>query len=112
MSKKIISSFNISDSDDADTTKTSFEEILSSIEAQEIPSRYIDEVIIHYQDGSSDIVDTDQLPTILSVGKELLKNQIDNETGRTMKNIQVMLNIALLECEINIEVEKLLGKLC
>jgi len=94
-----------------DFTKTSvFDKIMKEIDHLEIPSKYIDQVVIQYKDGTfSEIKGSDMSGSAFIEKSMWDKIEGDNQK---IKDIRAFINVEKLECDVNKLVEDYLGKYC
>ena len=111
MAKKTTTSFNVDNSTDRITKPSVFDRIVKEIDANEIPSKYIDQIRVQYHDGN--VVElkgkelTHPIPVNTDASWEIMENEF-----KKMKEVKIFISTDQLETDINILVEKYLGKLC
>lgn len=111
MSKKTTTSFNIDNAISRIAKPSIFDRIIKEVETKEIPARYIDHILVQYYDGNIVELSGDELTHPIPVNRDTKWEQLE-ESFKKMRDVKVFLNTAVLEKDINIEVEKILGKLC
>lgn len=111
MSKKSTTSFNIDKAISRIAKPSVFDRIVKEIDAKEIPTKYIEQILVQYYDGN--IVElkggdlTHPIPVNKSASWEMME-----ESFKKMRDVKIFLNTAILEEDVNIMVEEYLGKYC
>lgn len=111
MAKKTITSFNIEQSSGKPVRPSVFDQILKEVDAQEIPARYVQQILVQYHDGSTVELSGKDLEHPLPVNRNGSRDEIV-EHFKKMKDIKILIDTNILEQDINAEVEKYLGKFC
>ncbi len=88
-----------------------FDRIVKEIDTKEIPPRYVDTVIIQYQDGTVTEIPGSELKKPISMNKPAGWDKLDGNLKK-MRDVRVLINITQLEKDINAMVETILGKYC
>ena len=92
-------------------TPSIFDRIVREVDANEIPIEYIEQIVVHYMDG-----------TVIELGSEEITNPVPlnraadwnnmSESFKKMKDVKVYVNTEKLESDINVKVEEYLGGKC
>jgi hypothetical protein len=108
MAKKLVS-FD-TDSDIGKKTKPSvFDRIVREIDATQIPPRYVQTVVVQYQDGSVVELEGHELNQSIPTGRNADKIE---GIFKKMKDIKVYLDTETLEEDVNEMLELLMGRYC
>lgn len=110
MSKKM-TSFNIDNAVSRISKPSVFDRIVKEIDAKEIPTRFIDSIIVQYYDGNIVELRGDELTNPIPVNKNA-SWEVMEDSFKKMKDVKIFLSTDRLEIDINILVEKYLGKHC
>jgi len=88
-----------------------FNRIISEIDASEVPSKYVQQILVQYHNGNIVELKGEELTQPIPVNKnaswEKMKESFDQ-----MKDLKIVINTDILEKDINELVEKYLGHLC
>lgn len=109
MSKKI--NFNIDQSMKSIVRPSVFDRILKEIDPVEIPSAYIEHILIQYHDGNTVELTGEEINHPIPMNKNYPFEQM-NEAFKKMSDIRVFVDTQKLEQDINQIVERYLGKYC
>lgn len=93
------------------TKPSVFARIVSEIDTNQIPSRYIEQILVQCQDGSVVDLSGDKITWPAPVDKNALWANLE-ESFSHMQDVKIFINTSILEEDVNILVEQLLGKLC
>lgn len=110
MARKM-TNFNIDKSMNTISKPSVFDRIIKEVEANNIPTTYIDHILVQYHNGSIVELKGDEIEFPIPVNKNPNGNDLEN-MFRTMKDVKIFLNTNKLEEDINKLVEKLLGNYC
>jgi len=88
-----------------------FDRLVKEIDAQEIPAKYIDSIIIQYLDGHIVELDGAELTHPVPMSKSASWENM-NASFKKMKDVRVFISTEKLEADVNELVEKFLGKYC
>lgn len=88
-----------------------FDRIVREIDANEIPVEYIEQIVVHYFDGSVIELGVDELAHPIPLNRSAKWDQMD-ESFKKMKDVKVYVNTEKLEHDINLVVEDYLGGKC
>jgi hypothetical protein len=109
MTKK--TSFSLDNAIGRLTKPSVFDQIVKEIDAKEIPARYIEQILVQYQDGSVIELSGDEITHPIPMDKNASWENLE-ESFKQMQDVKIFINTSILEKDVNILVEKLLGKLC
>lgn len=110
MAKKI-TSFNIDKAISRISRLSVFDRIVNEIETTEIPSCFIESIIVQYHDGNIVELRGDELKHPIPMNKNALRGILE-DMFKGVKDIRVFINTDILETSINEKVEDILGKYC
>lgn len=111
MAKKIVTSFNVEQALGRIARPSVFDQILKEVDAHEIPAKYIQQIQVHYHDGSVVELSGEDLDYPLPVNRKGSQIEVA-EFFKTMKDIKILIDTNVLEDDINTELERYLGKYC
>lgn len=111
MSKKSVTSFNIDNAISRISKPSVFDRIVKEIDAKEIPSRYIEQILVQYIDGNVVELKGEELTHPIPVNKHANWNLMQ-DAFKKMRDVRIFINTQKLETDINIMVEILLGRYC
>lgn len=111
MAKKTVTSFNVEQALGRIVRPSVFDQILKEVDAHEIPAKYIQQIQVHYHDGSIVELSGDDLEHPLPVNRNGSHEEVA-EFFKKMKDIKILIDTNVLEDDINTEVEKYLGRFC
>ncbi len=111
MSKKSVTSFNIDNAINRISQPSVFDRIVKEIDAKEIPSKYVESVIVQYYDGNVVELKGDELAYPIPVNKNATW-EIMEDSFKKMRDIKIFISTDKLEIDINVMVETYLGKHC
>jgi hypothetical protein len=111
MAKKTITSFNVEQAMGRIVRPSVFDQILKEVDAQEIPAKYVQQILVHYHDGSTVELSGKDLEHPLPVNRSGSREEIA-EHFKKMKDIKILIDTNILEQDVNAEVEKYLGRFC
>lgn len=109
MAKKI--SFDLDKAINRITRPSVFDRIVREIDAIEIPTKYIQSVVIQYYDGKIFELDGIDLKNPIPLTKGPAWDKME-EKFKKMKDIKVFIATEKLEEDVNVAVELYLGKFC
>ena len=110
MDKKL-TNYNIDNSMKTITRPTVFDRILKEIDPVEIPSEYVDHILIQYHDGNTIEISGAEINHPVPLNKSSKSDSVE-EYFKKMQDVRVFINIQKLESDINQTVERYLGKYC
>lgn len=110
MDKKL-TNYNIDNSMKSITRPTVFDRILKEIDPVEIPSEYIDHILIQYYDGNTIEISGAEIDYPVPLHKNPRTENVE-EFFKKMQDVRVFINLQKLESDINQTVERYLGKYC
>lgn len=111
MAKKTTASFNIDQSVSRESGISVFDRIIREIDANEIPAKYVDQILVQYVDGSVIELCGDSISRPIPLTKSAEWGD-PTSSYKKMKDVRVFINTDILETDINILVEKVLGHCC
>jgi hypothetical protein len=88
-----------------------FDKIVKEIDAKEIPSKYIEHMMIFYFDGSIVELNGSEITKPIPMKRDTSWEDMES-SFRKMKDVKVFINTSKLEKDINMLVEDYLGKYC
>lgn len=110
MSKKL-PDMNLKKTTKKSTRLSIFDRIVREIDAVEIPTRYIEQIIVQYYDGGVTEIYPDDISLPESINKDNTKAALET-SGNEIKDLRIFINTERLEKDVNEELEKILGKYC
>lgn len=110
MAKKTFVTFDLGRIPGKNPKASTFERIVREIDTKEIPHNYVDQVIISYLDGNVVKLDGNDLSHPIS--SKTIKWDIMDDIFKKMKDVKVVLDLDKIEADVNIMVEKYLGRHC
>jgi len=111
MAKKSVTNFNIDKAISRISKPSVFDRIVKEIDAKEIPSKYIEQVLVQYVDGNVIELKGDELSHPIPVNKNA-SWEIMEDMFKKIKDVKIFISTDKLEHDINEDVEKFLGKYC
>ena len=111
MSKKIITSFNIDKAISRISRPSVFDRIVKEIDANEVPAKYIEQILVQYYDGNVVELHGTEISHPIPLNKNA-KWEIMEDSFKRMKAVRVFINTDKLEEDVNELVELLLGPYC
>jgi hypothetical protein len=111
MAKKTTTSFNLDKAISRIAKPSVFDRIVKEIDAKEIPSRYIDHILVQYYDGNVVELSGAELTHPIPLNKNATWAAME-DSFKKMRDVKVFINTDTLEKDINERVEKLIGKHC
>lgn len=109
--KSTTTSFNLNGTLKSDTKPNIFDRIIKEIEANEIPSKYVEQILVHYYDGTVVELKGEELTHPIPVNRNATWATMEN-SFKQMKDVKIIISLDRLEKDINIMVEAVLGKFC
>lgn len=88
-----------------------FDRIVKEIDAKEIPSKYVQQVLVQYYDGNVVELKGEELSHPIPMNKNASWDKME-ESFKKMRDVKVFINTDILEKDINELVEKYLGIHC
>jgi hypothetical protein len=88
-----------------------FDRIVKEIDANEIPSKYVHQILVQYYDGSVVELKGKDLSHPIPLNKSMSMENLA-ESFQKMRDVKVFINTDALEKDINELVEKYLGSHC
>ena len=110
MSRKL-PSYNVDKAIGRITRPSVFDRIVKEIEAKEIPSQYIEYILVQYYDGNIVELSGNDLTHPIPVNSNINWNLLD-DSFKKIRDVKIFINTDKLEKDVNEEVEKLLGIYC
>jgi hypothetical protein len=111
MSKKATTSFNIDNAISRISKPSVFDRIVKEIDAKEIPSKYVEQILVQYYDGNVVELKGNELTHPIPVNKNATWETME-DSFKKMRDVRIFINTDKLEKDINSLVEKYLGKHC
>lgn len=111
MAKKIVTSFNINKAVSRTSRPSVFDRIVKEIDAKEIPTEYIDQILVQYTDGNIVDLSGNDLINPLLIDKTSLCDIMDYPF-RQIRDVEIFIKSDKLEDDINDVVEYYLGIYC
>lgn len=88
-----------------------FDRIVKEIDAKEIPSKYVEHILVQYYDGSTVELSGKEINYPIPVNKNANWEAM-LESYKKMRDVKIFISTDRLEEDINILVEDILGKYC
>jgi len=110
MAKKI-TNFSIDKAMSRIVRPSVFDRIVKEIDANEIPSRYVEQILVQYYDGNVVELSGKEISHPIPMNKNV-KWEGMGDTFKKMRDVKVFINTEILEEDINGLVEQLLGSYC
>jgi hypothetical protein len=110
MSKKT-TNFNIDKAIARISKPSVFDRIVKEIDAKEIPSQYIDHILVQYYDGNIVELSGEELSYPIPLNKNVSWSAME-DSFKKMREVKVFISVDKLEIDINEQVEKLIGPYC
>ena len=110
MSKKI-TNFSLDKAINRIFRPSVFDRIVKEIDANEIPVRYVEQILVQYYDGNIVELSGDELTQPIPMNKSISWEKME-ESYKKMRDVKVYINTELLEKDVNELVEKFLGLYC
>lgn len=88
-----------------------FDRIVKEIDAKEIPARYVEQILVQYYDGNTVELSGEEITHPIPMNRNASWDKME-ESYKKMRDVRVFINTEILEKDINIMVEKLLGPHC
>ena len=111
MAKKTTTSFNIDKAISRIAKPSVFDRIVKEIDAKEIPSKYIDHILVQYYDGNVVELSGKELTYPIPLNKNASWAAME-DSFKKMRDVKVFINTDTLERDVNERVEKLIGPHC
>lgn len=111
MAKKSTTSFNIDKAISRIAKPSVFDRIVKEIDAKEIPTRYIEQILVQYYDGNVVELSGSDLQHPIPVNRNASWEMME-ESFKKMRDVKIFINTDRLEKDINEKVEELLGNYC
>ena len=111
MAKKTTTSFNLDKAISRIAKPSVFDRIVKEIDAKEIPSRYIDHILVQYYDGNVVELSGSEITYPIPLNKNATWAAME-DSFKKMRDVKVFINTDTLEKDINEQVEKLIGPHC
>lgn len=110
MAKKI-TNFSLDNAIDRIARPSVFDRIVKEIDANEIPAKYVQQILVQYYDGSVIELSGDEITHPIPMNKNASWEGLE-ESFKKMRDVRVFINVETLERDINELVEKYLGAYC
>lgn len=88
-----------------------FDRLVKEVDTHDIPSKYIDHILVQYHDGTVSEFAGDDIMLPVPIGKHELTSNGDG-MYKDMRDIKIFINTGILEVDINELVEQFLGPYC
>ena len=88
-----------------------FDRIVKEVDAQEIPVKYVEQILVQYYDGNVVELKGSELTHPIPVNRHASMEAMQ-QSFKKMRDVKVFIDTEKLEQDINEEVEKLLGAYC
>lgn len=88
-----------------------FDRIVKEIDANEIPAKYVEQILVQYYDGNVVELSGDELTHPIPMNKDASWDKME-ESFKKMRDVKVFISTEKLEIDINIMVEEFIGKYC
>jgi hypothetical protein len=111
MEKKSTTSFNIDRAISRIAKPSVFDRIVKEIETKEIPSKYVEQILVQYYDGNVIELKGDELTHPIPVNRNATWETME-DSFKKMRDVKIFINTDRLEKDINELVEGILGKYC
>jgi len=111
MAKKTTTSFNIDKALSRIARPSVFDRIVKEIDAKEIPSKYIEHILVQYYDGNVVELHGDEITHPIPLNKNASWKDME-DSFKKMRDVKVFISTDRLEHDVNILVEEILGKFC
>ena len=111
MAKKTTTSFNIDRAISRIAKPSVFDRIVKEINAKEIPSKYIEQILVQYYDGNVVELKGAELTNPIPVNKNASWDVME-DMFKKIKDVKIFISTDRLEIDINELVERYLGKHC
>jgi len=86
-----------------------FDKLITEVEADEIPARYIQQLIVYYADGKIVELSGDDVMHSIPMNKNARWRDMKHEYHK-IADVKIYINTVLLERDVNRQVRRLLGK--
>lgn len=111
MAKRTMTSFNIDRAISRIAKPSVFDRIVKEIDAKEIPSKYVEHILVQYYDGNIVELRGDELTHPIPINKTAVWDAME-DSFKKMRDVKIFISTDRLEKDINIMVEKYLGPHC
>lgn len=91
--------------------KSEFDSIVKEISIDIIPTKYIDQICVLYQDGDTGYLTGKDIYSDFTSSKEL-GNLAATNRSKPIRDIRLSINVKDLESDINQQVEQIIGRYC
>ena len=88
-----------------------FDRIVKEIDAQEIPAKYIEQILVQYYDGNVVELNGTEITHPIPMNKSASWGKME-ESFKKMRDVKIFISTDKLEIDVNIMVEEILGKYC
>jgi len=109
--KRTTTSFNIDKAISRISRPSVFDRIVKEIIAKEIPSKYIEQILVQYYDGNVIELKGNEITHPIPMNRGARWDQME-ASFKKMRDIKVFISTDVLEKDINLLVENLLGDYC
>lgn len=110
MAKKI-TNFNLDKAISRISKPSVFDRIVKEIDAKEIPSAYIEQILVQYYDGTIVELSGNEITHPIPVNRSATWEMME-DSFKKMRDVKIFISTDKLEKDINVMVEDLLGKYC
>jgi len=111
MEKKDLTNFSMDKAISRITKPSVFDRIVKEIDAREIPTRYVEQIVVQYYDGNVIELKGAELTHPIPVNRSATWETMEG-SFKKMKDVRIFINTEKLEIDINAMVEDYLGKYC
>jgi hypothetical protein len=111
MAKKTTTSFNIDKAISRIAKPSIFDRIVKEVDAKEIPSKYIEHILVQYYDGNIVELKGDELTHPIPVNRNA-SWEVMEDSFKKMRDVKIFINTDKLERDVNEAVERYLGNFC
>jgi len=110
-SRKTATSFNIDKAISRIAKPSVFDRIVKEIIAKEIPSKYIEQILVQYYDGNVVELKGNEITHPIPMNRDARWDQME-ASFKKMRDVKVFISTDILEEDVNLLVENLLGNYC
>ena len=111
MAKKTTTSFNIDRAISRIAKPSVFDRIVKEVDAKEIPSKYIEHILVQYFDGNIVELKGDELTHPIPINRNASWEVMEG-SFKKMRDVKIFINTDKLEKDVNEAVERILGNFC
>lgn len=111
MPRKTTTSFNLDKAISRISKPSVFDRLVKEIDANEIPAKYIEQVLVQYYDGNVVEISGAELTQPVPMNRNISWDRME-EAFKKMRDVKIFINTDILEKDVNEMVENILGKYC